>query len=129
MPVTSVFDSLRHPGAVRNRAFGHADEKPYRRLTGDWIRVAIAVVLVTASVRHHGDDTPAELAFKKFWSSLPGGLHGFFEALSRLGSLWAVGLVAAAALLARRWRLALELTIAGGVAWFVAPDHRLRRCG
>ena len=58
--------------------------------------------------------------FKNFWSSLPAGLHGFFEALSRLGSLWAVALVAAAALFARRWRLALELAIAGGVAWFVA---------
>jgi uncharacterized membrane protein YbhN (UPF0104 family)/tRNA A-37 threonylcarbamoyl transferase component Bud32 len=115
-----VLDGLRHPGAVRNRAFGHADEKPYRRLTGDWVRVVIAVVLVTASVRHHGDDTGTELAFKKFWSSLPDGLQGFFEALSRLGSLWAVGLLAAAALLARRWRLALELAIAGGAAWFVA---------
>ena len=119
MPVTSVFDSLRHPGAVRNRAFGHADEKPYRRLTGDWIRVGIAVVLLGLSVRHHGDDTAPELAFEKFWSSLPSGLHGFFEMLSRLGSLWAVALVAAAALLARRWRLAVELAIAGGAAWFL----------
>ena len=117
--MTSVFDSLRHPGAVRNRAFGHADEKPYRRLTGDWIRVGIAIVLLGLSVRHHGDDAPPELAFKKFWSSLPDGLHGFFEMLSRLGSLWAVALVAAAALLARRWRLALELAIAGGAAWLV----------
>ena len=39
--------------------------------------------------------------------------------LSRLGSLWAVALVAGAALLARRWRLALELAIAGGAAWFL----------
>ena len=127
VPVTSVFDSLRHPGAVRNRAFGHADEKPYRRLTGDWIRVAVAIVLVTASVRHHGDDTAAEVAFKNFWSSLPAGLHGFFEALSRLGSLWAVALVAAAALFARRWRLALELAIAGGRRVVRRPADRLRR--
>jgi uncharacterized membrane protein YbhN (UPF0104 family)/tRNA A-37 threonylcarbamoyl transferase component Bud32 len=117
--VTSVLDSLRHPGAVKSRAFGHADEKPYRRLTGDWIRVGIAAVLLTASVAHHGDDTTAELTFKKFWASLPSGLHGFFEMLSRLGSLWAVALVAGAALIARRWRLALELAIAGGAAWFL----------
>src|SRR6478609_3108828 len=110
---------LRDAGAVRSRAFGRADEKPYRRLTGDWIRVATAVVLLTLSLAHHEDDSQAELAFKKFWAALPSGLHGFFEMLSRFGSLWGVLLVAGAALIARRWRLALELTIAGGAAWFV----------
>lgn len=118
MPVTSVLDSLRYPGTVRNRAFGHADERPYRRLTADWVRVAVAAVLLTVSVAHHGD-APAELAFKKFWVSLPSGLHWFFEMLSRLGSLWALLMVVAAALVTRRWRLALELVLAGGGAWFL----------
>jgi uncharacterized protein (TIRG00374 family) len=105
---------------VRSRAFGHADEHPYRRLTGDWIRLAVAAIAVAISIHHHGTDTNAELAFKKFFESLPPGLHGFFEMLSRLGSLWAVALVAAAALVARRWRLALVLAAAGGLAWFGA---------
>jgi uncharacterized membrane protein YbhN (UPF0104 family)/tRNA A-37 threonylcarbamoyl transferase component Bud32 len=103
---------------IRRRAFGHADERPYRRLTGDWLRLVIASLLVTLSALHVGDESSTEQAVTKWFDSLPAGLHGFFEALSRLGSLWVVLLVTAAALVARRWRLAAVLAASGATAWF-----------
>jgi len=33
----------------RRGVFGHADERPYRRLTGDWVRLVLAAVLVAVS--------------------------------------------------------------------------------
>lgn len=105
---------------LRRRSFGHADEHPYRRLTGDWLRLAVAAVIVTATALHVDDATAFEQQTAKWFQSLPEGLHGFFEALSRIGSIWVVVLVTAAALLARRWRLAVVLTTAGAAAWFAA---------
>jgi uncharacterized membrane protein YbhN (UPF0104 family)/tRNA A-37 threonylcarbamoyl transferase component Bud32 len=104
---------------IRRRAFGHADERPYRRLTGDWLRLVTASLLVTLSALHVGDESATEQAVTRWFDSLPAGLHGLFEALSRLGSLWVVLLVTAAALVARRWRLAAVLAASGATAWFV----------
>jgi uncharacterized membrane protein YbhN (UPF0104 family)/tRNA A-37 threonylcarbamoyl transferase component Bud32 len=103
---------------VRRRAFGHADERPYRRLTGDWLRLVVAAILVTVSALHVGDESSFEQQATKWFESLPAGLHGVFEALSRLGSIWVVILVTAAALVARRWRLAAVLATSGAAAWF-----------
>jgi uncharacterized membrane protein YbhN (UPF0104 family)/tRNA A-37 threonylcarbamoyl transferase component Bud32/membrane-associated phospholipid phosphatase len=52
--------------------------------------------------------------------SLPKGLEPLFRVLLRLGALWAVGLVGAAALIGRRWRLARDLLLAGVLAWAIA---------
>jgi hypothetical protein len=37
------------PVTPRRGVFGDADERPYRRLVGDWIRLALAGVLVAVS--------------------------------------------------------------------------------
>ena len=79
---------------MRRRAFGHADEHPYRRLTGDWFRLVVATVLVVLSARHAGGDGAVEKDLAQFFAALPEGMRGFFEALSRLGSLWAVAIAA-----------------------------------
>ena len=111
----------RVPGLTSfgRHAFGHADEKPFRRLTGDWIRLGIATGLLILSACHVGDPYGYERDAATFFAQLPDGVRGFFDALSRLGSLWAALLVVSAALLARRWRLAVSLAIAGAAAWFV----------
>ncbi|HXY93018.1 MAG TPA: lysylphosphatidylglycerol synthase domain-containing protein [Acidimicrobiia bacterium] len=117
--MAKTLERMREPRELRHRAFGHADEHPFRRLTGDWVRVGAATALLLLSARHVGDDTRVEQDVSRFFAQLPDGAHGLFTACSRLGSLWAVLLVAAAALLARRWRLALVLVVAGAIAWFV----------
>jgi hypothetical protein len=38
------------PGTPRRGVFGHADERPYRRLVGGWLRLALAA-LVARRVR------------------------------------------------------------------------------
>jgi uncharacterized membrane protein YbhN (UPF0104 family)/tRNA A-37 threonylcarbamoyl transferase component Bud32 len=116
--MTHTIERLRDVGGMRRRAFGHADERPYRHLTGDWFRVGIAGILLILSIRHLGATTDVEHDVQRFFADLPDGAKGFFELLSRLGSLWGVLLVATAALLARRWRLALVMVIAGVLAWF-----------
>jgi uncharacterized membrane protein YbhN (UPF0104 family)/tRNA A-37 threonylcarbamoyl transferase component Bud32 len=117
--MTGVLDQVRDIPGMRRRGFGHADERPYRRLTGDWIRVVLAASLVSLSALHYGDPSTTEGNVDKLVSELPDGVQGVFEALSRLGSIWAVLLVGAAALVARRWRMAMVLVSAGGAAWFV----------
>jgi uncharacterized membrane protein YbhN (UPF0104 family)/tRNA A-37 threonylcarbamoyl transferase component Bud32 len=102
---------------LRGETFGPASEEPYRRRTSDWIRVAAAVVLVLLAARHAGSVTATEQAIFDFFNTLPGWLLPVFRTLYRLGALWAVGLVVAAALVGRRWRLARDLLVAGFLAW------------
>jgi hypothetical protein len=52
-----------------------------------------------------------------FFNRLPNSLQSLFEIVYRLGALWAVGLLVAAAFLARRRRLARDLAISGVGAW------------
>jgi hypothetical protein len=70
---------------MRRRAFGQADERPYRRLTADWFRAGAAAVLLWLSARHVGDVTAFEHDLERFFADLPQGARGLFEALSRLG--------------------------------------------
>lgn len=111
----------RHRVATfRGRAFGPASELPYQRRTSDRIRVAIAIVLVALAIAHQGNDSDTEHALFDLLNGLPDALSPFFEILYRFGALWAVGLVVVAALVARRWRLARDMAIAGVAAWFLA---------
>jgi undecaprenyl-diphosphatase len=111
-------------GVVREgetvRAFGPASEEPYRRRASDWVRLATASVLLTilAARATHVSTTEANL-FNLF-NSLPKGLDPLFRVVVGLGALWAVGLVGAAALVGRRWRLARDLLLAGLSAWAIA---------
>src|SRR5262249_8395272 len=118
--VVSTLERLRPPRGLRRHAFGHADEKPFRRLTGDAIRVGVAAVLLALSAAHYTDHTQFDQDVERAFADLPDGLHGLFAAFGRVGAVWAVLLVAAAAFLARRWRLAAALAVAGGGAWFAA---------
>jgi uncharacterized membrane protein YbhN (UPF0104 family) len=102
------------------RAFGAADEHPFRRLTADWIKLGVAAVLVTVSLRHVGNKTATENRIEQFFHSFPDGLNHLFNGLLGLGVLWGVGLVVIAALVARRWRLASVLASAGLLAWYFA---------
>lgn len=104
----------------RHVTFGPASEEPYRRRTSDWVRLAISVVLVYLFARHAGDLTETERSVFEFFNTLPDGLKALFRGLYTFGALWAVGLVVAAALVARRWRLARDLFLSGFLAWAIA---------
>jgi uncharacterized membrane protein YbhN (UPF0104 family)/tRNA A-37 threonylcarbamoyl transferase component Bud32 len=102
---------------VKGRTFGPASEEPYRRRTSDRGRVVLAVVLMFLLIQHSGDLSNAEINVFQFFNTLPDGLQSLFRGLYVVGTLWAVGLVFAAALVARRWRLARDLIVAGLLAW------------
>jgi undecaprenyl-diphosphatase len=104
----------------RGRAFGPASELPYRRRTSDRIKLGIALVLMVLLIAHQGHEGTTEDDLFKLINGLPDALQPLFELLFRFGALWALGLVVVAALVARRWRLARDLAIAGGVSWFLA---------
>ena len=100
--------------------FGRASEEPYRRRVTDMIALATAVVALTLLAFHHDDITATEQSIEQFFATLPDALRSFFSAVYRLASLWAVLLVAVAAVLARRGRLARDLLIGGFAAWIMA---------
>jgi uncharacterized membrane protein YbhN (UPF0104 family)/tRNA A-37 threonylcarbamoyl transferase component Bud32 len=105
---------------MRGRMFGPASELPYRRRTSDRIRVGVAFVLMALLIAHEGNENPSENDLFQLINGLPDALAPLFELLYRFGALWALGLVVVAALVARRWRLARDMAIAGLAAWFAA---------
>ncbi|UDY36739.1 lysylphosphatidylglycerol synthase transmembrane domain-containing protein [Dermatobacter hominis] len=105
---------------LRTMSFGPADEHPYRRRTSDWIRVVVAIVFLAVAIPRHGDLSSFEKDLFTLLNHLPDGLKSFFRVLYALGSLWALLVVVFAAVVARRWRLARDLTIAGALAWIIA---------
>lgn len=109
-------------GRVRSlgrHGFARASEEPYRRRPADVLWLLVGAVVVALTAWHHDRPTDFETRIAGAVDDLPGGLDGVAEALFHLGTLWAVGLVVVAALLARRWRLARDLALAGFVAWLV----------
>jgi uncharacterized membrane protein YbhN (UPF0104 family) len=103
----------------RHGTFGPASEQPYRRRTSDWIRLVIAAAILVGTAFHVNDLTRSEGELFKLFNTLPDALSPLFVTLYRFGSLWAVGIVVVAALVARRWRLARDLAIAAFTAWLV----------
>jgi uncharacterized membrane protein YbhN (UPF0104 family)/tRNA A-37 threonylcarbamoyl transferase component Bud32 len=102
---------------LRVGSFGRADEEPYRRRTSDWFRLIVGAAALIALCTHAGHPSRSEADLVRFVNQLPSGLGGALRVLNRIGSLWAVGLVMAAALIARRGRLARDLVLAGVLAW------------
>ncbi len=102
------------------RTFGPASEEPYRRRTSDWVRVVVAVVAVALLIAYHENPSDANLSLFRFFNGLPDDLAPFFKTLYWAGTLWPLLVVTAAALVARRWRLARDLMVAGLLAWLVA---------
>lgn len=121
MAADPVTDATGHgaPG-WRRRLFQPAAEGDFRRRTRDWVQLAVVAVLLVLAAHHAGNVTASERALFDLFNTLPNGLAPLFRGLYRLGTLWAVGLVVVAALVARRWRLALVLSIAGLLAWGTA---------
>ncbi len=107
-------------GDWRARTFGPADEEPYRRRMSDWVRLVVTLGVLIALAFHEGDITNTERDIAQFFNGLPDDLESFFRVIYGLGALWALGVVVAAALIGRRWKLALNLAIAGGVTWILA---------
>lgn len=103
----------------RRGTFGAASEEPYRRRVTDWYRLLTAIALLIFLCTRATQVTPTERSLFEFFNTLPNNLESLFEALYRLGALWAVGLVFAAALVARRWRLARDLLLSGVAAWAI----------
>lgn len=103
----------------RDETFGPASERPYTRRVSDAIRVVVAVVVLVLLARHEGDVSPFESSLFEVFNSLPQSLDALFRGLYTIGALWAVGIVAAAALIARRWRLAGVIALTGFLAWLI----------
>ena len=103
----------------RRGTFGPDPDQTYRRRASDCVRVALAAILLVGAALHAGTTTETERAIFDVFNTLPNGLLPLFNAIYRLGALWAVGLVVVSALLGRRWRLARDLLVAGVLAWCV----------
>jgi uncharacterized membrane protein YbhN (UPF0104 family)/tRNA A-37 threonylcarbamoyl transferase component Bud32 len=114
------------PLAARSRlrpsraAFGPASEEPYRRRPSDGVRLVVGALAVGLLATRAGRLSATETSLFRLFNTLPNGLHTLAAALYRLGALWAVGLVAVAALGARRWRLARDLSLSGLLGWVTA---------
>ena len=123
-PVPAEAGEAKHhrlsPSTWRAHTFGPASEEPYRRRTSDRVRLIVAVALLVALAFHEGDVSNTEANIAQFFNGLPDDLESFFRVIYTLGALWALGVVVAAALVGRRWKLALNLGIVGGVTWILA---------
>ena len=92
------------------------DEKGRRR-PGDAVRVVIAAVLLAVLALHANEPFAAERGFARFLRSLPNDADTFVLLFYDLLALWAVGLLAFALVLIRRWRLARDVAVGGALAW------------
>jgi glycosyltransferase 2 family protein len=92
------------------------------RHVGDLIRLAAAVALLvaTAELVHRNRVAALEVDAFRLVNDLPGFLYPPVWAVMQLGNLVAVPVVAALAALTRRYRLAVNLAVAGVGVWFLA---------
>ncbi|GMU77504.1 MAG: membrane protein [Acidimicrobiia bacterium] len=112
----ALTDRIRSLGRY---GFARASEEPYRRRPADVLWLAVGALALALSGWRHSDPTDFEQTIFDAFNQLPGSLVGVAEALFQVGTLWALGLIVVAALLARRWHLARDLLIAGFAAWLV----------
>jgi uncharacterized membrane protein YbhN (UPF0104 family)/membrane-associated phospholipid phosphatase/tRNA A-37 threonylcarbamoyl transferase component Bud32 len=106
--------------AWRYESFGPASEKPFRRRPLDAVRLTVAAALLAVLSLQANTLPPGEQGLFTYFNSLPSGLKPLFGGLYTFGTMWAVGLVVAAALVGRRYRLALAMLLSGGAAWATA---------
>lgn len=76
----------------------------------------MAVLIVIAAALHARHPTRFEQQLFSLINTLPGGLRPLLIRVYRLAGLWAFGLIVAAGLVTRRWRLARDLVLAGLLA-------------
>ena len=116
----SVSTAVREWARGRATPFARASEEPYRRRTTDAFRVVLSAAGVIWLSRDSAHSSDLSLAVFRALNGLPGGLKPLFENLYRASALWAVLLVAGAAVATRRWRLARDLLLAGVLGWLLA---------
>jgi len=92
------------------------------RHAGDLARLAAAaaLLLTTAELVHRNRVSALEVDAFRLVNDLPGFLYPPVWAVMQLGSLVAVPVVAAVAALTRRFRLAVNLLVAGVAVWLLA---------
>jgi membrane-associated phospholipid phosphatase len=92
------------------------------RHPSDAIRLVagLLILALTARLVHHDRVAALEVDLFRLANDLPGWLYPPLWAVMQAGNILAVPIVAAAAGLARRFRLAVELAVAGGLAWLLA---------
>jgi undecaprenyl-diphosphatase len=106
-------------------ADGRARQRPellLPRHVGDLVRLAAAAALLvaTAELVHRNRVAALEVDAFRLVNDLPGFLYPVVWAVMQLGNLLAVPAVAALAALTRRFRLAVNLLVAGVGVWFLA---------
>jgi hypothetical protein len=110
---------------ANERAGGGVRERPellLPRHAGDLVRLAAAVALLvaTAELVHRNRVAALEVDAFRLVNDLPGFLYRPVWVVMQLGNLLAVPAVAAFAVLTRRFRLAVNLLVAGVGVWFLA---------
>src|SRR5882757_4425538 len=109
VPADAAGDPMR-----QIRRSGPTVSDPYRqRRATDWNRLVAAVLVVTAAALHARHPTLFEQQLFRLVNTLPGGLRPHLIRLYRLATVWAFGVIVIWGLLARRWRLARDLLLAG----------------
>jgi len=93
--------------------------QPFRRRPADGVKLVLAVALVTVCIAAVDYRYELEEDLSRAARRLPGSLRGAFEAMYAGGALWIVLVTVLLALVARRRRLARDLTVAGLAAWGV----------
>lgn len=90
------------------------------RRPADIVVLVVGILLLVLLAQGADDPRPWETNVAEFFLNLPSWIRTGLEWLLKLGSLWAVVVLAGGALLAKRWRLARDLAIAGFVTWLLA---------
>ncbi|MBV8235074.1 MAG: flippase-like domain-containing protein [Acidimicrobiia bacterium] len=101
----------------RQGTFGAASDEPFRRRVADVVRVVVAAGGLALLIAHADHPTRTEQTLFQFFHSLPSTLQPLFQLFFGLGLLWAAGLMAAAAFVARRWRLAGTIITSAVLTW------------
>ena len=100
--------------------FGPASEEPYRRRVTDVLRLLMAAAIIVWCAVRGEVIGAAERSIFEDLNSLPNSLRPLFRDVYRIGGFFAIGLVCAAALFGRRWRLVRDLALAGIGSFVVA---------
>lgn len=116
-----VHDARMETKADRLTVWWQHVSHPSRRPHGVRLAVAVFVLVLTALPVERGRVGGLELEVFRWFNALPEVLEGSLQVVMQLGGLFAVPLVAVAAvILARRMRPGLDVVLAGSLAWFVA---------
>jgi undecaprenyl-diphosphatase len=93
-----------------------AQEELVRR-PGDAVSICVALLLLLVLALRQPARTQLGSDLFRLVNHLPNAAQGVFDVFYALGGAWIVALVAVAALVARRRRLARDLCLAGVLAW------------